>query len=750
MSSPSPAHVAPPRLIFCVLLLVASLAAALVFASVFEQARRLSDDELCGELAPSDKSAADVHASHGEKPAAPAYYVGGLWSPDHGQAAQLDAAMLSAVAGQPIICMTAVSNGEQLLLIDRSPIRYSSASQLAQETLPLLVLSIDHAGRLFSSEFAAWAALQKYIADEQANYNKILIVEPLPGPKRDPEEEWTYLNRDSIKKVQFFTPKRKASPAEVVQSLYAELRGSAPASSDDVAALVEQLASEDAAKAADARMALGAMSPYQVVSALNKWVGAAGDGNRAQRVYEALMIRKAMGIHADRLIEQAAESKSTALRELAARAVGDLADVTTDPLGVLTPLAEDSEQAVRYEALIATRSMPGRRAAGVARLVEPYEMTSAMLTLYKGTMAQMLTYGEPIAADSKFSRTLRMPITEALAMERDLIVCNALLQRTDLPDDKIDEVLGKLAEINGQGPLVTLLNLLETMNPSTLAKREVLLKNLVDWKTNELKAQLTRLKEMALGNGSDNLRRAAAAAMIMSADMKTVLAEIGASPVTYEALGWVTDPAVLKRWAEPIFRIVRSAGDMPPQTTIAAVDAIGFLPADSVTKENGVMLLGLAKEADEIALRFAAIRAVKALPADVVPDGADALSLTMLDIAAIPGQMKYDKEKLTVVAGQPVELTLTNPDTMEHNLVITLPGRAQAVGVAVSADTNAAASDYMPNDMSTVLHHTKMVPAGGKDVLRFIAPSKPGSYEYVCTFPGHYTSMRGVLEVVEP
>ena len=113
--------------------------------------------------------------------------------------------------------------------------------------------------------------------------------------------------------------------------------------------------------------------------------------------------------------------------------------------------------------------------------------------------------------------------------------------------------------------------------------------------------------------------------------------------------------------------------------------------------------------------------------------------------------MKYDKLSLTVTAGRPVELTLINPDTMEHNLVITLPGRAQEIGVAMSADpTAAAAIGYVPKDSDAVLHYTRMLKPGESDTLRFIAPAKPGKYEYVCTFPGHYGSMRGVLEVNAP
>jgi len=38
---------------------------------------------------------------------------------------------------------------------------------------------------------------------------------------------------------------------------------------------------------------------------------------------------------------------------------------------------------------------------------------------------------------------------------------------------------------------------------------------------------------------------------------------------------------------------------------------------------------------------------------------------------------------------------------------------------------------------------------GSSDIFYFVAPTKPGNYEYVCTFPAHSDTMRGVLKVVE-
>lgn len=42
-----------------------------------------------------------------------------------------------------------------------------------------------------------------------------------------------------------------------------------------------------------------------------------------------------------------------------------------------------------------------------------------------------------------------------------------------------------------------------------------------------------------------------------------------------------------------------------------------------------------------------------------------------------------------------------------------------------------------------------MLDNGQSEVLEFNAPDKPADYEFVCTFPGHYMLMRGIMKVVK-
>ncbi len=124
--------------------------------------------------------------------------------------------------------------------------------------------------------------------------------------------------------------------------------------------------------------------------------------------------------------------------------------------------------------------------------------------------------------------------------------------------------------------------------------------------------------------------------------------------------------------------------------------------------------------------------------------------LQTIEISCIPERLLFTKEKFTVKAGQPVRLHFSNPDVTEHNLLI-LDENApvQEIGEAanrMAADPEAAKKGFIPND-KRILHATKLLKKDTVETLRFIAPKKPGKYPYLCSYPGHWTIMRGVMIV---
>ncbi len=115
-------------------------------------------------------------------------------------------------------------------------------------------------------------------------------------------------------------------------------------------------------------------------------------------------------------------------------------------------------------------------------------------------------------------------------------------------------------------------------------------------------------------------------------------------------------------------------------------------------------------------------------------------------LATKPG-LKYDQELLTVKAGAKVRITFKNNDDMLHNLVVTMPGSSNEVGeMALKLGLNGQKLNYIPAT-SKVLYHTLLLQPNQTDNIYFVAPDKPGDYEYVCTYPGHYLVMKGVLRV---
>jgi len=113
-----------------------------------------------------------------------------------------------------------------------------------------------------------------------------------------------------------------------------------------------------------------------------------------------------------------------------------------------------------------------------------------------------------------------------------------------------------------------------------------------------------------------------------------------------------------------------------------------------------------------------------------------------VNIGSVAETMAYDKTEISVPAGQDITLTFkNNSTTLQHNWVLTQPGKDNDVGLAgIKAGL---AKGFVPDDPA-VLAHTKLVDAGGSDTITFKAPPA-GDYPYICTNAGHHMVMKGIL-----
>ncbi|RYD22235.1 MAG: azurin [Verrucomicrobiaceae bacterium] len=116
-------------------------------------------------------------------------------------------------------------------------------------------------------------------------------------------------------------------------------------------------------------------------------------------------------------------------------------------------------------------------------------------------------------------------------------------------------------------------------------------------------------------------------------------------------------------------------------------------------------------------------------------------------------QMQFSTKALEVTAGDKVTLTFKHigklpKAAMGHNFVL-LKKDAKVMEFAPVA-MKAAATEYIPTEepaKGLIITHTKLIGAGESDTITFDAPAEAGAYPFLCTFPGHFALMQGVLTV---
>ena len=161
---------------------------------------------------------------------------------------------------------------------------------------------------------------------------------------------------------------------------------------------------------------------------------------------------------------------------------------------------------------------------------------------------------------------------------------------------------------------------------------------------------------------------------------------------------------------------------------------------------------GFTGNANRITLKL--VSASRAAAAGNDASAADAVAEApseRIELKAVKDIMQYDKKLITVQAGKRITLVFENPDGMQHNLLIIQPGTLDIVGKAADdmlRSSEAYEKQYIPS-IPEVLHNTPLVSPGESFTLEFTAPSEPGDYPYLCTFPGHWRGMNGIMRVVK-
>lgn len=272
------------------------------------------------------------------------------------------------------------------------------------------------------------------------------------------------------------------------------------------------------------------------------------------------------------------------------------------------------------------------------------------------------------------------------------------------------------------------------------------------------RAQLLRgLSFLPASSDADALRRSlaprVAALVVAPAGDDEYVAAVGAVTAVSR------DAAAFSRLAGEVTR-ARSV-----EAVAAAIDGLGLIPesawpADVVEPLVQTIVVRVTAMSPDVRATREAIDAIGladrlagALPAArarALRSELRALGVRVVRLEARPEQVAFDLRWFVVEAGKPVQIVFFNPDPMPHNVVIGEPGSLQLLGEqggAMPMSTDPAVKPFVP-DVPQVIAATPLVTQGNTSRLGFIAPTTPGEYVFVCTFPGHWVRMYGVMLVV--
>lgn len=108
-------------------------------------------------------------------------------------------------------------------------------------------------------------------------------------------------------------------------------------------------------------------------------------------------------------------------------------------------------------------------------------------------------------------------------------------------------------------------------------------------------------------------------------------------------------------------------------------------------------------------------------------------------------RMQFNLDEITVEAGQTVVLTLVHTGklpkaAMGHNWVLLTEGTD--INTFGAAASKFADNGYIPEDTDQVIASTDLIGGGQETTIEFTAP-EAGTYDFICSFPGHYAMMKG-------
>jgi uncharacterized cupredoxin-like copper-binding protein len=118
-------------------------------------------------------------------------------------------------------------------------------------------------------------------------------------------------------------------------------------------------------------------------------------------------------------------------------------------------------------------------------------------------------------------------------------------------------------------------------------------------------------------------------------------------------------------------------------------------------------------------------------------------AIPKVELELLATDIIYDKDRIEVIAGQTVKVTLKNEGVLEHDFsIMEIPHSGEVMAEEMDEESG--------HDMSNVAEEPEVhvaSPPGGSHSVEF-TPSQAGEYEYFCTVEGHKAAgMVGTLLV---
>jgi azurin len=379
-------------------------------------------------------------------------------------------------------------------------------------------------------------------------------------------------------------------------------------------------------------------------------------------------------------------------------------------------------------------------------------------------------------------------------------IYEALLTRGGLDHKYRQEAVDALAKLNHSDAVTEILAGVQTIESADKGAIRELVSMLMTQPPPSLAAQREKIQSLAVESQKTAVKPVAYAALVVAdgkPDQAWDLAQKNRG-LRYLLAGiqFINDPKLRGAFWDRVSPLAAKSADRATHT--AAIEALGSISGHEADAFK--MLTEIVRDGNE-ADRLTAVRAIRRIPDDKWPDkqieplasaivklieqtpaadrtkpavlqaiqlGDDLtgmltedkgaplrkilrdLGVRVVAIRTLREQMAFDTRYFAVQAGKPVQIVLENDDSMPHNFVITAPGALQEV--AVAGGTLAPPSDpsdlaYVP-DSPKVLQAMRLVQPDESVTLSFNAPKEPGEYPFVCTFPGHWVRMYGIMLVV--